>query len=115
MMIDLQPIGWLRRDEGVIAAKLNDGVIDGPEVDGDHERGKADGSGDLDETGFGVTVGRSGVVIEEALAKMTDEQRELAALRGVGNPEGGLRVEREGLRGGQGEKALEVVRHNFSA
>ena len=73
--------------------------------------GKPDGKGDLDETGFGVAIGRGGFVVEEALEEVADEQRELAALRLKHGAERGLRVEREGLRVGHGEKALEGVRH----
>ena len=77
--------------------------------------GRPVATGDLDEAGFGVAVGRGGFVVEEALEEVADEQRELAALRRVRDAERGLRVEREGLRVGHGEKALEVFRHGVAA
>ena len=81
----------------------------------DHEGRKAGGEGDLDEAGFGVAVGRSGFVVEEALEKVPDEQRELAALGGVGDAERGLGVEREWLSIGHHKEALKVFRHNRAA
>ena len=115
VMIDLEPVGWQGRGEWVISSELDDRVVDGPQVDGDHEGGKADGNGDLDEAGFGVAVGRGGFVVEEALEEVADKQRELAALGWMDDAERGLRVEREGLRVGHGEEALEVVRHGRAA
>ena len=91
------------------------GVVNGPQIDGNHERRKAGGKGDLDEAGFGVAVGRGGFVIEEALEEVPDEERELAALRGVRDAERGLGVERERPSIGHGEKTLEVVRHSDAA
>ena len=70
--------------------------------------GKAGGKGDLDQARFGVAVGRGGFVIEEAFKKMTDQQRELAALRRARDAERRLGVQREGLRLGHHEEALEM-------
>ena len=114
-MVDLQPIGWRIAQGGLTGRPTGDGVVDRPKIDGNYEAGKAGSKGDLDKTRFGVAVGRSGFVIEEALKKMTDEQRELSALRHTHGTQRGLLVQRERLRIGHGEKTLEAICYGRAA
>ena len=80
-MIDLQPIRRRTRVEWPARRPADKGVVDGPQIQRDHESRNARGKGDQDQPRFGVAVGRGGFVIEEALKKMAHQQRKLAALR----------------------------------
>ena len=81
VMIHLQPVR--RRTSGGVAARRPAGkwMVDGPQIQRDHESRKAGCKGDQHQPGFGVAVRRGGFVIEEALKKMTQQVRKLAALR----------------------------------
>lgn len=111
VVVDLEPIGRRIGVEWTAGRPADEGVVDRPEIERDHEAGNAGGHSDQDEASLGVAVGRIRFVVEEALQKMSYQQRELAALRRMHGAERGLRVQRKCLGLRHHEEPLEFLTH----